>query len=225
MLRRLSLRFVPDGFTLERISCSPGKITLMVRSQAAASACPDCQAMSRRVHSRYRRRVADLPLSGQSVELILAVRRFRCPAVLCGRQIFAERFASDILASSARRTSRLETLVHHLGLALGGRPGSSLARRVGLPISNDTLLRVIRRQTRPARAETKGGLIEGRMELHSERVALHPGQGVSAFGQWRPPSGCPVPASQIGGWEMLFSLITWRKLQHCCSALKVSQPP
>jgi len=149
----LSLRFVPAGFTLERISCSPGKVTLLVRSQAAASACPDCQAMSRRVHSRYQRRVADLPLSGQRVELILAVRRFRCPAVLCGRQIFAERFASDILASSARRTSRLETLVHHLGPALGGRPAASLARRLGLPISNDTLLRVIRRRTRPARAE------------------------------------------------------------------------
>jgi hypothetical protein len=60
------------------------------------------------------------------------------------------------------------------------------------------------------RAGFRGGLIAGRMELHRERIALHPGQGVSASGQWRPPSGCPVSDSQIGGREMLFSLITGR---------------
>lgn len=41
------------------------------------------------------------------------------------------------------------TFVHHLGLALGGRPGASLARRLMLPVSNDTLLRVVRRHGSP----------------------------------------------------------------------------
>jgi transposase len=36
--------------------------------------------------------------------------------------------------------------VHHLGLALGGRPGQSFARRLLLPVSKDTLLRVVRRR-------------------------------------------------------------------------------
>jgi transposase len=153
MPRAVGLRLVPDAFILEGISRSPGKFTLTVRSRATASACPDCQARSRRIHSGYQRRVANLPLTGQRVELMLTVRRFRCPAVLCGRWIFAERFAPDVLAPSARRTSRLEALVHHLGLALGGRSVASLARRLGLPVSNDTLLRVIRRRTRPARTE------------------------------------------------------------------------
>lgn len=46
----------------------------------------------------------------------------------------------------ARRTARLESIVHHLGLALGGRPAASFARRLMLPVSNDTLLRVVRRR-------------------------------------------------------------------------------
>jgi transposase len=75
-------------------------------------------------------------------------RRFRCGAVLCGRQIFTERFADDVLAPSARRTARLESLVHHLGLALGGRPGAGFAQRLVMPVSNDTLLRVVRRRAR-----------------------------------------------------------------------------
>jgi hypothetical protein len=36
-----------------------------------------------------------------------------------------------------------DCIVHHLGLALGGRPAASFARRLMLPVSNDTLLRVV----------------------------------------------------------------------------------
>ena len=39
----------------------------------------------------------------------------------------------------------LDLVVHHLGLALGGRPAASFARRLMLPVSNDTLLRLVRR--------------------------------------------------------------------------------
>ena len=46
------------------------------------------------------------------------------------------------------RTSRLEGLVHHLGLALGGRPAASFAKRLMLTVSNDMLLRVLRRGAR-----------------------------------------------------------------------------
>jgi len=41
---------------------------------------------------------------------------------------------------------RLECIVHHLGLALGGRPAAGFAKRLMVPVSNDTLLRVVRRR-------------------------------------------------------------------------------
>jgi hypothetical protein len=34
-------------------------------------------------------------------------------------------------------------VVHHLGLGLGGRPALDFARRLMLPVSNDTVLRVV----------------------------------------------------------------------------------
>lgn len=40
----------------------------------------------------------------------------------------------------------MERIVHHLGLALGGRPAASFAKRLMMPVSNDTLLCVIRRR-------------------------------------------------------------------------------
>ncbi len=72
-------------------------------------------------------------------------RRFWCDAVLCVRRIFCEWLDNDVLACYGRRTQRLETIVHHLGLALGGRP-AAFANRLMVPVSNDTLLRVVCRR-------------------------------------------------------------------------------
>ena len=63
------------------------------------------------------------------------VRRFWCDAAACGRKIFAERFSDDVLPTFARRTLRLAQIVHHLGLALGGRPGAGLAQRLMLHVT------------------------------------------------------------------------------------------
>ena len=145
-LHRSSL--VPRGSVVENAYYEGDKAVIAVRACGSVGLCPSCGTVSRRVHSRYRRRVTDLPFSGRIVELLVIARRFRCDAVLCGRQIFTERF-EVVLARSARRTARLDSIVHHLGLALGGRPAACFAKRLMLPVSKDTLLRVVRRRTRP----------------------------------------------------------------------------
>jgi transposase len=146
-LQRSSL--VPRGFVVESAYYEGDKAVIAVRASGSVGLCPSCGTVSRRVHSRYRRRVTDLPLSGRIVQLLVIGRRFRCDAVLCARQIFTERFAEGALAPSARRTARLDSIVHHLGLALGGRPAAGFAKRLMLPVSKDTLLRVVRRRSRP----------------------------------------------------------------------------
>jgi transposase len=140
---------IPSGFAVTGSSISDEGATVLVRSTSPSSHCPSCGTTSGRVHSRYHRRIADLPLAGRPVKLIATVRRFRCDAVRCGRSIFTERFADGTVAPWARRTGRLDGLVHHLGLALGGRPAASFARRLMVPVSNDTLLRVVRRRGCP----------------------------------------------------------------------------
>jgi hypothetical protein len=87
---------------------------IMVRPTRSFGVCPSCGVVSQRVHSRYQRRVSDLPLAGRSVQLVIIARRFRCDAVLCGRQIFTERFDDGVIAPSARHTARLDCVAHHL---------------------------------------------------------------------------------------------------------------
>ena len=141
-----SCQLVPKGLVVEQTTREDGFVRIWVRAVSPTGICPSCGTISRRVHSRYLRRPSDLPLAGHRVSFHLTVRRFRCDAVLCGRQVFAERFAEDVLGCRARRTGRMEHIIHHLGLALGGRPAASFAQRLMLPVSNDTLLRVVRRR-------------------------------------------------------------------------------
>jgi len=140
---------VPRGFAVDSTSSDDSGTVILVRPLSTASRCPGCGQSSDRIHSHYRRRLADLPMAGRPVRLILVARRFRCAAVLCERRVFAERFDTGVLAPWARRTTRLDHIVHHLALALGGRPAASLARRLMFPVSNDTLLRVVRRRGSP----------------------------------------------------------------------------
>lgn len=132
------------GLKADQVELVGNTVRIHSRSAKATAACPRCGTASRHVHSRYRRRPADLPAHGRKVELVLLVRRFRCRALRCPAKIFAERFPPDVTRPHARRTSRLQGLVRHLGLALGGRPAQALAARLLLPVSKDTFLRSIR---------------------------------------------------------------------------------
>jgi transposase len=91
--------------------------------------------------------MGDAPAHGRRVRINLEVRRFRCGRSSCPTKIFAERFDDEITVPFAHRTSPLQSIVHHLGLALCGRPGQSLARRLLFPVSKDTLLRAVRSQS------------------------------------------------------------------------------
>lgn len=140
--------FLPDATALRfvKFTRAPDRLTLVVTSTQREVTCPQCTAPATRVHSHYRRTLADLPCSGRPVSLHLQVRRFYCPNAGCSRVTFAERLPS-VVAPSARRTRRLAAEQEAIGFELGGEAGARLAQRQGMPVSPDTLLRLVRKRT------------------------------------------------------------------------------
>jgi len=67
------------------------EITLTVRTTSPTATCPCCGTVSKRVQSRYKRMLHDLPASGRPITLIVEVRRFFCKKSTCSRKIFTER--------------------------------------------------------------------------------------------------------------------------------------
>ena len=121
-MRRGLLQVIsPAGLLVEAVTTEPDRLLVMAKPIAADAACPECGNRSSQIHSRYDRRLTDLPSHGRAVQLRIQVRRLRCAAIACPRQFFGEPLANDIAPRAARRTARLEGVVHHLGIALGGR--------------------------------------------------------------------------------------------------------
>ena len=95
------------------------------------------------MHSRYRRHLADLPVSGRPVVVWLTVRRFFCDHVDCSACTFVEQ-VPGLTERHARRSVGLKGALVAVGLALAGRAGSRLAATLGMEVSRSTLLRLIR---------------------------------------------------------------------------------
>ena len=83
-------------------------------------------------------------MQGKIVTVKLRLSRWRCTHEKCQRQTFADRLPT-IASPYARRTRRVAEIVGLLGHSMGGRPGERLMGRLGMPVSDDTILRQLKR--------------------------------------------------------------------------------
>ncbi len=140
---------LPVDVVVEDLLLENQVLTLVLASTQPTRCCPVCSQPSSRLHSRYMRTLADLPCQGRQVRLQIEVRRFRCVEPTCRRATFAEQFPG-LAAAYARRTSRQAEALCEVAFALGGRAGAPLAKKLRLPTSRHTLLRLLRRTPAPS---------------------------------------------------------------------------
>lgn len=132
----------PTEVRLSHLAIDATGITVLATTRRSGAVCPCCGVLTRRIHSRYLRRLADLPWHGLQVCLALTTRRFFCDVPGCSRRIFTERLPGTA-APSARRTTRLATALDALGLALGGEAAARLAQVLGMGGSGATIRRLV----------------------------------------------------------------------------------
>jgi len=130
---------LPEGLELTSISETAEELLVHVTSHRASSPCPQCAMASFAIHSSYHRHPRDLPCIGRPIRLVFTVRKFFCRNPNCCRKVFAERLP-DFLEVSSRLTKRLRTSVQEIGFATCGKGGEGLADKLGMPISDASLL-------------------------------------------------------------------------------------
>ena len=130
---------LPDGLELTSVSEAADEVVVCVTSQRESSLCPQCSVSSSAIHSSYRRHPQDLPCVGRPIRLVLTVRKFFCRNLGCSRKVFTERLPDFIVASS-RLTMRLRTAVQEIGFETCGKGGERLGGKLGMPVSDVTLL-------------------------------------------------------------------------------------
>jgi transposase len=130
------------------VELTPLGLVLKAFVPTASATCPHCGTPSSRIHSYYTRHPHDLPISGETVRLLLHLRRFRCLAAACSAVTFSERIPA-LIAPAAQRTTRLNNALRDLALAFGGEAGARQSARSAMAASGDTLLRRAHTATAP----------------------------------------------------------------------------
>lgn len=147
----MATTLIPDAAEVELVClrAKAGAIEMELRARRPSSSCPSCGYSSTRVHSRYRRTLADLPWQGLPVRILLTARKFLCCNDRCAQHIFTEPLPGTV-ARYGRRSCRSSEAWHWVTLALGGRAGARLGCKLGIMASRPTLLRALRRRARPS---------------------------------------------------------------------------
>ncbi len=81
----------------------------------------------------------DLPCTGRRIRLVLSVRKFFCRVVSCPSKIFTERIP-ELIEPSSRLTTRLREAVQEIGFATCGKGGERLSPKLGMRVTDTTLL-------------------------------------------------------------------------------------
>ncbi len=116
---------IEDEFDVEGVArIGPGQVKIIIEMRSGEAPCPACGVISARVKERPLRRIKDLPVSGQSVELWWRKRRLTCSESLCPRRSFTQ--ASWAIRPRARLTERLRDKLAR-AIAAGNRAVSEVA--------------------------------------------------------------------------------------------------
>ena len=130
---------LPDELELTSVSEVAEGVVVRVTSHRTTSSCPLCSTPSHAIHSYYRRHPLDLPCMGRSIRLLLTVKKFFCHVATCPRKVFTERLP-DLIEPSSRLTKRLREAVQEIGFAVGGKGGERLCDKLGISISDASVL-------------------------------------------------------------------------------------
>jgi len=98
---------LPDK-NLRYVSCqvNEANIIINIKSISKEVGCPYCGTVSKKVHSRYVRKLQDLPIQGKKAKLVLTLKKYFCKNPDYATKTFAETFS--LFEPNATKTKRLE---------------------------------------------------------------------------------------------------------------------
>jgi transposase len=129
-------------FTVENIEYNEDSVLIILKPNNLGSKCTCCGHFTSKVHSKYERKVLDLPMLDKYTRLKIMARRFFCTNDNCKRKIFSEEF-NNFLLRYKRLTERLSNYIIKIGLNQSANQGQRIFKRY-IPVSASSILRLTR---------------------------------------------------------------------------------
>ena len=108
------------------------------------SVCPYCGEVSNKVHSKYVRKLSDLPIQNYEVKLLLLTRKFFCMNSHCSHKTFGEKY--NFVENKSVKTKRLINYINNIGLRDNSMDAVRSLSETGIKVSSSTVLRIIKKK-------------------------------------------------------------------------------
>jgi transposase len=120
-----------------------GQVTISLKSVVKSAVCPYCGQESASKHATKRREIADTPLRGKPVKLVITAYQWNCENAECHRKVFND---GAFMAEKFRgRTIELDQLILAVAYEFSSEGASRILKRMGVSVSNDTIDKMIAR--------------------------------------------------------------------------------
>ena len=127
------------------------EIHIHVKSKKKVHECPFCGEKTKKVHSRYIRKVQDLPIGDKKVYIEIESRKMVCGNKNCTRKRFAERY--EIVGTNGVKTKRLEAEIVSVGMNMGSVAAADVLNRRTVKLCGRTVRNLIKKTEREKSAK------------------------------------------------------------------------
>jgi transposase len=136
-------KFYPENLEIKKVIELEKQIIIKMKSQSKSINCPKCEKEAEKQHGTYKRTVQDLPILGKNVKLEINSYEYYCSNAECGQKIFIEEY-DGFLSKYDRMTRRCEDLIRVLGMETSSEGASKICQSMGIKVSGDTIIRLIK---------------------------------------------------------------------------------
>ena len=120
-----------------------GLLVIELKSVAKRAVCPFCGTESMTKNGSKKREIADTPIRGKAVKLVIMAYQWKCENAGCKRKVFND--GSFMAEKFKGRTLELDQLILAVASEFSSEGASRILKRMGVSVSNDTIDKMLAR--------------------------------------------------------------------------------
>lgn len=137
------VKLLDPCYELELYRIKDSIIVFSIQSMNEELVCPFCGQKSKRIHSRYRREIQDLPIQDKQVILLVDTRKMFCNNMECAQKTFSERH--PFVSANGRKTERLVKNIIHTATQLSSLNASRLLKSESITVCKSSICNLLKK--------------------------------------------------------------------------------
>ena len=152
----MRLFYSEEIFYINDCSVNDTGVLIRLKSKKHDCECPNCHQISNHYHGTYKRSVQDLPILGKNTSVIITAHEYECQNAECPTKTIVERY-DHFLGYYGRFTERCEDFIATLALETSCEGASRICRYLGIQVSGDTIIRILKKRFAQMEIHTSKG--------------------------------------------------------------------